>query len=56
MSTKIRSAAQIRQPKKQAKGKLSLHPLTLKIALGAAIATGPIPVGDRKPKPKKKGK
>jgi len=33
---------------------LSLYPLSLETALGAAIATGPIPVEDRKPKPKKK--
>jgi hypothetical protein len=36
------------------KGHLSLYPLNLETALGAAIATGPIPVEDRKPKPKKK--
>lgn len=33
---------------------LSLYPLSLEAALGAAIATGPIAVEDRKPKPKKK--
>ena len=36
------------------KRKLSLYPLNLDDALRAAIATGPIPVPDRKPKPKKK--
>jgi hypothetical protein len=34
--------------------RISLYPLSLETALGAAIATGPIPVEDRKPKPKKK--
>ncbi len=33
---------------------LSLYPLSLEDALGAAIATGPIASADRKPKPKKK--
>jgi len=38
------------------KDALSLYPLSLEAALRAAIATGSIPQGDRKPKPKRRGK
>jgi hypothetical protein len=55
--SKAQSAATAKATTKKAraapKGRLSLHPLNLETALGAAIATGPIPVEDRKPKPKK---
>jgi hypothetical protein len=45
-----------KKPRPMPKGRLSLYPLNLETALGAAIATGPIPVGDRKSKPKKKAR
>jgi hypothetical protein len=56
--SKTRSAATAKATPKKAraapKERLSLYPLNLETALGAAIATGPISPEDRKPKPKKK--
>jgi hypothetical protein len=48
--------ATLKKPRAPPKGRLSLYPLNLEMALGAAIATGPVPVEDRKPKPKKKAR
>jgi hypothetical protein len=48
--------AAAKKPRPASKGRLSLYPLGLENALGAAIATGPIPPEDRKPKPKKKAR
>jgi hypothetical protein len=52
-----RDASQERgTPRPRKRDTLSLYPLNLEDALGAAVATGPIPREDRKPKPKRKAK
>ena len=56
MATKKKSRIREGKDRETGKRKLSFYPLNLEDVLRATIATGPIPVADRKPKPKKKAR